>query len=119
MFVVRLLKYFPITQRITCYFSVGAVAEPPRRKALPAWIRDGLSKMDKNKTENTDLSRRPKATEVTGYNTMMNRGATSTAIQRNKISGYSVLNDSDASSDEKVIVVACLFSYTISSVKLS
>merc|ERR1712176_1657627 len=48
----------------------------------------------------TDLTRRPKATEVTGYNTMMNRGTTTT-IQRNKISGYSVLQDSDASSDEK------------------
>ena len=81
------------------------VVEPPRRKALPAWIRDGLSKMDKSKTENTDLTRRPKATEVTGYNAMMNRGSTTTTIQRNRISGYSVLNDSEASSDEKVWVI--------------
>lgn len=81
------------------------IAEPARRKALPAWIRDGLSKMDKGKGDNTELMRRPKATDVTGFDAMINRGST-TAIQRNKISGYSVLADSDASSaDEKVRII--------------
>ena len=85
-------------------FSVPV--EPPRRRHLPAWIRDGLSKMDRKGRDpgNEDLVKRPRATDVTGYGKLMARASTAApdSINRNKISGYSVLQDSDQSSDGKV-----------------
>ena len=57
----------------------------------------------KNKdSHNTELIKRPRATEVTGYDKQSGRGNTA-AINRNKISGYNALQESGASSDEKVI----------------
>ena len=71
---------------------------PPRRKALPAWIRDGLERMEKSKTkiEEEVVSR------VAGIPIKEQKPDSKSSIQRNRISGYTVMNDSDTGSDDKV-----------------
>lgn len=75
---------------ITFNDSVFSVPEA-RKKVLPAWIRAGLERANKGKTEKDE-------TEVEKSKEVVPPQPTN----RNKISGYSVLNDSASSGDNKV-----------------
>lgn len=95
---------YQISFKILPLFSFSVAEEAPKRKSLPAWIRDGLTKMDKNKSKTRTFEdvKKPPVSEVTGFNTRVTGRVTNSSIQRNRISGYSAMNDSDASSDENV-----------------